>query len=200
MFVTSSIPRQQPVVKSPSAANTAVLFGSPNKKKKADRPLPTETPSQAQSQKEAPEVAGGSDSSPVKPVAVKEESEDTFEWEKVPEDKERWNLEEVEKPDARELAQHEKDTERAKYEAIGRRLALPGQAISSVENQAKLMSRKLVGQTGDLVTNIRNSICQTTASALRKSAQTIENWQESFEYAKKTTDSTVLPPESPDTK
>lgn len=167
MFVTSTLPRPRPVMTaSPAGTHAQVMFSGNDKKKKAaqakpaDSAAPVETP-KADSSKSETEPA------------------DEFNWERLSDPGDAEPPEEVQPPKTGEYMEWRNMQERAELEAIGRRFATPGRVINEVENRTKAVTRKLTTQTGDLVTSIRNSVCQTAASVLRKSARTIESWQAS---------------------
>ncbi len=63
--------------------------------------------------------------------------------------------------------------EKALFEAIGRRFAIPGRALNSAENYAKSWSRTLIDKTKTIIHQTKHAVNKKTAATLRSWANSL---------------------------
>jgi hypothetical protein len=72
-----------------------------------------------------------------------------------------------------EYARQQALEEKAMFEAIGRRFAIPGRALNSAENHAKSWSRTVINKTKTIIHQTRQSVSKKTAATLRSWANAL---------------------------
>ncbi|WP_373531080.1 hypothetical protein [Vampirovibrio sp.] len=84
----------------------------------------------------------------------------------------------IETPQRTDYVSWHQQQQQKKLEAIGRRFSTPGRALTSLENNSKSISRKLMSQTKELANTTSKAFCRNAAHYFRKAAQTLEKWQD----------------------
>jgi hypothetical protein len=85
----------------------------------------------------------------------------------------------IDTPEPDDYISWRQQQEQKELEAIGKKFAVPGRALNSLEENTKTISRKIIAQTKDMAKNTHQALCRKTAQLLRKAAQSLDSSQES---------------------